>query len=713
YWVCTVESMPVEREVDFLAVDEIQLAEHPGRGHVFTDRILHARGRRETWLLGADTMRPMLEQLVPTAVVQRHPRLSQLSLAGVHGLGALPPRSAVIAFSAAEVYELAERVRQRRGGAAVVMGALSPRARNAQVAMYQAGEVDFLVATDAVGMGLNMDVQHVAFAALSKFDGFRKRGLTPSELAQIAGRAGRYTQDGSFGTLAPQQIPSDIAFAIETHRFAPVRRVVWRNSDLDTRDVDALIASLAERPRRKVLLLQERASDAAVLRQLAKSPEIRGRARGREAVELLWDVCRIPDFRKLLVEHHASLLSEIYLQLTSGDGRIRADFMHERIGRLEDDQGDIDALLMRMEFIRTWSYVVHHAAWVHDALAWQERTRRAEDRLSEALHEALMERFVEGRGKRGGRVSRPRSRPRRSSPGEAAVEAVPDGPFAGLSALRDKIAPLLEEAPVDDWLEAVVGSEHERFAVDADGAIWLQLEGATPELVAKLARGSDRLHPEIKLTDDRPLGPGARARLTRRLRAFARDYVAETLVPLRDPRLVNGSPAVRGLAYQLEQGLGTAPARDARMQLAQLSRADEGLLDELGVVRGHRFVYTPRLGEADVARRAALCSAFAGAAVHLPSPGAPSLAPPRAGERESFLLLGYALLGPRLVRVDVVERVSQHLHALPSPFDLPEEIPEWLAAERDDAEAAVTALGYHRTADGFVRPRRRRRRRAR
>jgi len=432
YWVCTVESMPVGHPVDFVAVDEVQLSTHHQRGHVFTDRLLHARGQRETWFMGAETMRPIVEQLVPTATVVRHPRLSTLKAVGALGLSALPPRSAVIAFSAEEVYQLAERMRRRRGGAAVVLGALSPRTRNAQVAMYQAGEVDFLVATDAVGMGLNMDVDHVAFASLRKFDGRRARNLAPEELAQIAGRAGRYTRDGTFGTVSPVQLPAQAVFALECHRFADVRRVVWRNSDLDLSSIEALLGSLAVRPSRGVLSLVERPEDQAALELLAARPDIRQRAGTREGVELLWEVCRIPDFRRLLVEHHAALLAEIFLQLSGPKGRLDPDFMHQRIGRLEDDSGEIDALMMRMEFIRTWSYIVHHPDWVGDAGSWQARTQRAEDRLSEALHSRLIERFVERRGR--GRRSPARGRQRSHPRGEAEAE-VAAGPFAALAAL--------------------------------------------------------------------------------------------------------------------------------------------------------------------------------------------------------------------------------------------------------------------------------------
>ncbi|MEM9692589.1 MAG: helicase-related protein, partial [Myxococcota bacterium] len=454
YWVCTVEAMPMDRPVDFVAIDEIQLCEHPQRGHVFTDRLLHARGGEETWFLGADTMAPLLQRVVPTAQQRRHPRLSRLRAVGELSLRTLPPRSAVVAFSAEEVYRIADRLRRRRGGTAVVFGALSPRTRNAQVAMYQSGEVDFLVATDAIGMGLNMDVQHVAFASLRKFDGRRSRSLTFAELGQIAGRAGRYTTDGTFGTLSPQRLSPEAAAAIELHRFAPVTRIVWRNSELDFSGLDPLMRSLTERPRRGELARVEEATDEDVLRLLSGREEIRERVRGEDELRLLWELCQIPDYRKLLPEHHSRLVQDLFLQL-SRRGWLEPDFIERHVSRLERDGGDLDTLMVRIEGMRTWSYIAHHAHWVRDADHWQARTRDAEDRLSDALHHQLLARFVE-RKRRAGPRARPRAR--QSAPrgpvDEARVD--PSSPFAKLAALRVPSAPSSVEVVRDRLVDAIV-----------------------------------------------------------------------------------------------------------------------------------------------------------------------------------------------------------------------------------------------------------------
>ena len=444
YWVATVEAMPVEREVDFLAVDEIQLAAHAQRGHVFTSRLLSARGRLETWFLGADTMRDALRELVPTARHVEHPRLSRLSYAGATPLARLPPRSAVVAFSMPHVYELAERLRKRRGGAAVVLGALSPRTRNAQVAMFQAGEVDCLVATDAIGMGLNLDVEHVAFAATRKFDGRDVRDVDDAELGQIAGRAGRWINDGTFGALTPLELPAGAVHAIETHSFPRVRRVQWRSDDLDFSSIAALRASLAEPPVRGLFRHAAGAEDAACLAHLAGREEVAARAGRADGVRLLWDVCTVPDFRKLMLEVHVDFLEQLFIELADR-GRLRDEWLERHVRDLERGvASDVEELVARIAAVRTWTYVANRSTWLETPEAWQERTRALEDRLSDALHERLVLRFVDAR-----KPARPRARPqtkraRGESEPELGVLASggldPGHPFAQLAALRAGIA---------------------------------------------------------------------------------------------------------------------------------------------------------------------------------------------------------------------------------------------------------------------------------
>ena len=690
YWVCTVEAMPLDRAVDFLAVDEIQLAGHPERGHVFTDRLLHARGRRETWFLGSSTVRPMVTALVPNVTVRSHTRLSTLRHRGRLKVGALPPRTAVVAFSMARVYDLAERVRARRGGAAVVLGALSPRARNAQVALYQSGEVDFLVATDAIGMGLNLDVDHVAFAELTKFDGRTSRNLDLVELGQIAGRAGRHVNDGTFGVLAPvEDLAPRVVRAIESHRFPAARSVMWRSRELDFAGLDALVASLHRRPPRRGLRLATRGADLDALRSLALDPAVRDRARAEPGVRLLWDVCQIPDYRQLVLEDHAALLGDVFRQLTGSSGRLSADWMAERIGRLDRTGGDVDELLMRLAFIRTWTYIAHRAAWVADPIHWQERTRSIEDRLSDALHERLVDRFVDPR-RNAPRAVRPRD--------DGALRDA--GPFAVLAGLVD--APSPPSPRTAGWLEQLIDAPHERIEIEPAGRI--RFAG---QIVGRLVRGADLLRPNALLTDGATSSRGLRQRVERRLVAAGRDLAGEVLAPLRSERLGDLGAAGRGVVYQLEQGLGTVLARDARAQLQALTPAERRRLEQAGICLGLHVVYLgTALKPALVARRAALAAAFWGAEAETAPPPASAVSMPARPDRPAglYAAIGFPLAGARAVRADILERLVRELRRLArhGPFDPGDPVRRRLSCSRNDVRPVVEALGYRDAGDGRV-----------
>lgn len=707
YWVCTVEAMPLEREVDFLAVDEIQLAAHRQRGHVFTDRMLRARGRLETWFMGADTIRSVLERLVPSADISRRARLSQLRGAGSISLGALPPRTALVAFSAEEVYSLAERLRRRRGGAAVVLGALSPRTRNAQVALYQAGEVDYLVATDAIGMGLNMDVDMVAFASLRKYDGEELRSLDAAELAQIAGRAGRAENDGRFCTLAPLPAMSDeLVHAIENHRFPEVRKVQWRNAELDFRSLAGLIESLKQRPPARLAGVVEpvrRADDFDALISLAARPEVVGLARGLEAVELLWDVCQIPDFRKLLDYPdfgHVDLLANLYVQLAGPRRRIASEWMRERIDRLAKTEGDLHALLDRLATIRTWTYVSHHRKWIHEPEHWQARTRTIEDELSDALHERLMARFVEhGRARPAfprGRKSAPHKRSARE---RAEHERVAEGPFAKLLELELELAASADDPPPgidEDWLEALIDAPHGHFALDDEGYV-----RAGDQRVARLGRGVDLIRPEVAVTLPE-IAAGTRSRVSRRLVAWTRDAVDELLGPLRRGPVDRLSSDARGLIYQLEQGLGTIHVESAREQLRRLASRDRAELSKMGVKIGARMIWLPKLlSPAALRIRALLCSAALprGVRLAIPRPGAVSLLPDREVDRGAYTAIGFPVFGPRALRADIVERIQaalERLDAAAEPeqgFELPVALGSQAGARRDELPELLAAFG--------------------
>ncbi|HEY0709033.1 MAG TPA: helicase-related protein [Polyangia bacterium] len=679
YWICTVEAMPVDLPVDFLAVDEIQLATGRQRGHVFTDRMLHARGNRETWFCGSATMRPLLSRLCPTAVLESRPRLSTLSDAGSLPLSALPPRSVVVAFSATRVYQLAEQIRRKRGGAAVVIGALSPRARNAQVALFQSGEVDILVATDAIGMGLNLDVDNVVFADLRKFDGRETRPLYDTELAQIAGRAGRHIRDGRFATLAPlPPFATTTARALEQHRFAPDEQVFWRNHELDFSSIDALLTSLHRPPPAPWLRLADDAEDLRALQALAKRTEVVAVARGEGRVRLLWEVCQIPDFRQLPFDDHFNLQAAAFVQLAGPRQRLERAWVEAQLARLERTEGDLETLLDRMSAVRTWTYITAHGSheqvgglrrrqpWVDEAASWQRRTHALEDRLSDALHEQLVARFVDE--KRGGRIApAPTVTPRgaRSLAGElfAKVPAAREAAANLNNGRRDTAevrARREEEALVDRFIDA----EHAAFFVGADARLFGRHDGGEL-MLGRLVRGADRLHPDVTVT--LALHAGTRLRLERRLLAYARDLVAELLVPLEipEPRARHLGADARGLLYQLRQALGSVRVEDLQSAPDAMTAADRRVLRDHGIILGRLTVFsTPLFSAAALRKRRALCTAelwpgarppaIEGEALSISVTGAEAKALPDA----VFNALGYPRFGGIAVRADETEIVG-------------------------------------------------------
>lgn len=701
YVVATVEAMP-EREVEIAIVDEVQLAAHDQRGHVFTSRMLGLRGTKETWLLGSEAMRGMVRELVPHARIVTHPRLSQLSYAGAAPLAKLPPRSAVVGFSMPQVYELAERLRARRGGAAVVLGALSPRTRNAQVAMFQSGEVEYLVATDAIGMGLNLDVDHVAFATLRKFDGRDVRDVEEAELAQIAGRAGRFVKDGTFGTITPTLLSNDVARAIELHSFPPVRRVRWRNDDLDFSSLAALRDSLALPPPRASLLFARGAEDAQALAMLAARPEIARLARGEERVRLLWDVCQVPDFRKLLFEAHVDFLEGLFVELARA-GRLGDDLVAARVRELEGTAGDVETLVARIAAIRTWTYVSNRSTWLASPSLWQERTRAIEDRLSDALHEQLVARFVDA-PKAGRRASKRRGGARPPEASRAREPVAPtvdkDHPFAALLAFRDRVTTpaFAASRPMspDAWVDTVVDAPPGDFVVDATARVTHVPSGRA---CARLVAGAAITQPDAVLLDEiaRDLGAGARLRLERRLRAAARDAVTEVLGELPSLTRASDSPDVRGLGHLLEQGLGTLLAAEAADLLSRLVVGDREVLEAAGVSVGTGTVYVrDGLRPARLATRVGLARAFYACPLDLPPKGAVSFVPRAGLDGRALVATGFVPFGARAVRADVLDRT---LSALLAPGDAPETttLASWLGAPAHEVPRILACAVRYRS----------------
>jgi ATP-dependent RNA helicase SUPV3L1/SUV3 len=671
WFSCTVEAMPLDRDAEFVAVDEIQLCADPDRGHVFTDRLLHARGLVETMFLGAETIRTLLHRLVPQASIETRPRMSQLVHAGPAKLSKLPPRTAVVAFSAQEIYAIAELIRRRRGGCAVVMGRLSPRTRNAQVALYQDKEVDFLVATDAIGMGLNMNVDHVAFAGLGKFDGHRPRRLTAAELGQIAGRAGRGMRDGTFGTTAQcLPLPEDLVAAVETHSFDALEHLCWRNSDLDFSGIDALLESLTVAPPRAGLVKGNDASDLETLAALAREPDIRRLAQGRRTVRRLWDACQIPDFRKLADETHTRLCARVFQQI-GRDARLPTDWLAGQITSLARPEGDIDTLMQRLAGIRVWSYISARSDWVADALHWQGRAREVEDLLSDALHERLTSRFVDRRAAllmrrlEAGEGEHLLSAVTRR--GEVVVEGHPVGNVLGFTFLPDPDAEGDEKKLVLRAARRALREEMPRRVALLEAApdsafAFTQLQCVTWEdvPVAHLTRGPSMLRPRVRVIDSEFLDGAQRERLRARLQRYVDDRVRADLAPLFSAAAqAEGAAGTRGPLHRLTEATGVLPGVDEETLEPRLRRA----LRAIGVRSGRFAMFLPAmLKPRAAAMRAQLWALHHGVSLpELPGAGVVSLHTPGDWPAGFAAAMGWIEAGPIMLRLDVAERAAGEL----------------------------------------------------
>ncbi|NKJ42610.1 helicase-related protein [Novosphingobium sp. SG720] len=676
--LCTAEAMPARPDLAFVALDEAQLSADPERGHIFTDRLLHARGREETMLLGSATLEPMVKALVPQAEVVTRPRFSTLSHVGAKKLSRIPPRSAIVAFSAEQVYVMAEMLRRFRGGAAVVMGALSPQTRNAQVAMYQSGEVDYLVATDAVGMGLNLDVEHVAFAGLSKYDGHRHRRLTTAEMAQIAGRAGRHHKDGTFGTLAGMsgagtggrdpEFTDEEVYAIEEHRFPPLTRLFWREAEPRFDTLATLIADLESPPPRPELATPPEAIDLAVLRRLAEEPDVAGTVRGARSVERFWHVCSLPDFRQQGAETHARFVARLWQDLRGG--YLGADYVAQAIAQLDNPSGDIDTLQGRISAIRSWSYIAQRPDWVLARDEMAARARAVETRLSDALHGRLTERFVNRRTtvlmrKAGADAS---LLPVRL--GENGAVLVDDEPIGHLEGFRFVVDPLARAtdrklllAAAERHLPGLLAARLAALADDARAGRDLVLHEGQVHWrdmpVARLAKGRSLLEPRLMLDPalDR-LPPAERERVQAALNAWLLHSMASALRPLRrladatrDP---DAGAALRALALHLVEAGGTIPRESARLE--DLTPAQRTMARKLGIQVGALDVFVPAaLRTAPLAAWCALARVWGLAAVPPPA----GLAPVLPGQT---VPLGYRRAGPQALRVDLAERLVHAAH---------------------------------------------------
>jgi ATP-dependent RNA helicase SUPV3L1/SUV3 len=677
FWVATVEAMPRDLDVAFVAIDEVQLGADLERGHVFTDRMLNRRGREETLVLGAATVRPMVERLLPGAHVLTRPRLSQLTFAGEKKLTRLPRRSAVVAFSAEEVYAIAELIRRQRGGAAVVLGALSPRTRNAQVALYQSGDVEYLVATDAIGMGLNLDVDHLAFASDRKFDGYQFRKLNPAELAQVAGRAGRATRDGTFGTTGRcPPFETDVVQALESHSFEPLKQLQWRNTALDFMSVGALQASLSDIPKESGLTRAPVAEDILVLDHASRDDEVRDMATTPEAVARLWDVCQVPDYRKISPASHAELAMTLFGFLMR-EGKIPTDWFARQVELADHDDGDIDTLSNRIAHIRTWTFAANRPDWLAEPEHWQERTRAVEDKLSDALHERLTERFVDRRTS----VLMRRMRENTAletdigKTGEVVVEGhklgrldgftfTPDASAAGSEAKT--LAGAAQKAlagEIDVRAGKLTRANDDQFVLATDNVIRWQ-----GQPVGRLVAAEEALKPRVRIIADEHLTGAPRDSVQARLDSWLKAHIEKLHGPLF--QLANTEDVTglaRGVAFQLAESLGVIERGKIAGDVKSLDQPARASLRKYGVRFGAYHIYVPALLKP--APRVLATQLYAlkhdgpeskGLDViqQLAASGRTSIVADKTIAHDLYRIAGFRVCGERAVRVDILERLA-------------------------------------------------------
>ena len=674
YWICTVEAMPENLSVECLIVDEIQLSADLERGHIFTDRLLKSRGKLETIFLGAETMREPIKSLIPDVLLQSRKRMSSLTYAGSKKISRMPPRSAIVSFSVDNVYGIAELIRRQKGGAAVVMGALSPRTRNAQVELYQNGDVDYLVATDAIGMGLNLDINHVAFSSISKFDGRSMRFLAPNELAQIAGRAGRGMSDGSFGeTGEVGSLDENIVQAIVEHRFKPLRKLMWRNSELSFLSIETLINSLDKKTDSEVLVKAREADDFIALKTLSQSSDLQVRIKDKQSIKLLWDVCRTPDFRGIGSIEHANLLEEIFKFLHEFSA-IPDDWIGHQVKRLDKIDGDIDVLSKRLAFIRTWTYVAQRRSWLHDDDHWRGVTRAVEDRLSDALHERLTQRFVDRRTS----VLLRRLKQKEAllaevnENGEVNVEGEFIGKLEGFRFRQDKDTTAEEAKTIKSAsLQALLphfNLKADKFYNAPDTEIDFTDQGGLmwgDQAIGKMIAGDDIMHPKVVAFVDNEAGTEVLGKVERRLQHFVDRKVSvlfEPLLNLQKDGEITG--LAKGFGFQLYESLGILRRQNVSKEVKSLDQDARSLLRKHGVRFGQFTVFMPLLLKPAPTRLRLILWALSQNLAEFPEAPPPGLVTVPANKEapENYDdMAGYRNAGERAIRIDMLERLADLL----------------------------------------------------
>ncbi len=716
WYACTVESMPTDRNgvpFAFVGIDEVQLADDPDRGHVFTDRILHMRGREETLLMGSARMQNILHRMQVQNTHEIRERFSPLTHTGHGRLNRLPKRSAIVAFSVDQVYALAEVLRQTRGGAAIVMGNLSPQTRNAQVALFQSGEVDYLVATDAIGLGLNMDIHHVAMAQTSKFDGHVRRELFAHELAQIAGRAGRGTREGSFGTTGEARaFDEKTVRQIETSQFQPISKLVWRNSNLDFTNVQTVNASLAKNPEEKWLIRVKRQIDERAWYELSKPQNI-AISTDKPLLQRLWEIAQIPDFRKIGFDQHLNLLEQLAEHLLYKNGQLPDDWFASHIKRFTAIKGSVDHLASALAAIRTWSYCANRGNWLNDPVYWQEQCAEIEARLSDALHQQLMARFVDKRTSVLLRTLRKEQSmlPKLSTTGSVCLDGHIIGELKGISfvpadgftyQMDKKITGLVKSILQDETekqMQNLIKSKDEDFALDDKGQILWQNNP-----VAVLSAGNSALSPSFEIlsqSDDASLQP-VKERIENWLHAELQKHLSPLLELNKQVQAETLDPAIRGLAYRLVENLGAIDRRTIAREVKAINQEQRTELRTLGLRFGEFSLFFPALLRPAPAKILALLLAFGPSGNKEPFFAPPGLTSIKADNHPGNAVLcavGLRKCGDRLIRLDMLERVGTEIRnarteSKDGQFQPTLEMVALLGCSKPELAGVLASLGY-------------------
>jgi len=604
YFICTVESMPKNKEVDFIAIDEIQMCADRERGHIFTERLLESRGTKLTMFLGSQVMAKIIEELVDDVVFEKKERFSKLSYSGIKKISRLDRKVAIIAFSIEEVYAIAELVRRQKGGAAVIMGSLSPKTRNSQVGLYQSGDVDYLIATDAIGMGLNMDINEIYFSNLKKFDGKKTRRLNIIEMSQIAGRAGRYKNDGGFGTTGEcETLNSDEIEKIEKHQLPDTKTIYWRNSKLDFRNPDKLIRSLELKPDQKNLLRTNDSLDESVLRFFLKKGT--NNIIYHKNLELLWECCQIPDFEKKAYGQHINIVDKVFLFLSTKKKRIPSTFMKEQLKGLEKDHGNVDLLSHRLSNVRTWSYVANKKNWVENSDYWVQLTKSIEDKLSDKLHDELTKSFID---KKISILSRNLKQDlvlntEINEENKIYIDGQLVGELKGLKFLIEATSKTLDTDIKSIKKAARKGIEKElvkrvdeiltksEIEIDNEGKItWKQ------NPIARLKKGNDYLTPEIDIIADDSLSELSKTKLSLFLNKWLENIINDVLgdlVKLTSYQIKN--QYLRGLVFQLYENNGVIKRTEVDKIVKSIPAEERKKLWGMGIKIGRYHIYLPKM----------------------------------------------------------------------------------------------------------------------